>query len=464
MSDSKAIARAQLDATQLDPDHYLLSLVRQAQAKHLISPVEVGRLQRQVAALLEQSLREITGGVSSSVATEVAENALLSLLYQIDAALVACGEPEAALAMLLQRPLAEIRQRGVELVRAALRRARQLHAELLQCKLAIPLQAYHDTIDHALPEFLNRYDAAQAAHLTVASIDYPLAVEIERGNGIFYIVDYLERLRLENSFVQQFPLAAVVRLLTAYSQVYRLDYREALINLCEVVANNAACAALAGADPASLLLTESQLQQLADRLQTAAVSDLTVALARVWRQLPTAEPMLQQYLERYTAKSLLPRLLQMRETGTLDKLALVELPATVDSPLQLFEQAMSEADWRQFWQRLRRCRASASRARLIKQRLRSRQDFVDLLQHDRLSAADYQALFSSLGPLEHALLAEVAFPEELREGSLKALAAQAEASPDWADWQQQYWLQLRQLSASALDEIERALQALLKRG
>jgi hypothetical protein len=51
-----------------------------------------------------------------------------------------------------------------------------------------------------LPIFLKKYNILFEAHNTMASIDYPLAVDDMSLQGVFYIRQYLERLHIESQF------------------------------------------------------------------------------------------------------------------------------------------------------------------------------------------------------------------------------------------------------------------------
>jgi len=59
---------------------------------------------------------------------------------------------------------------------------------------------YNTTIDESSPIFLKKYNILFEAHNTMASIDYPLAVDDMSLQGVFYIRQYLERLHIESQF------------------------------------------------------------------------------------------------------------------------------------------------------------------------------------------------------------------------------------------------------------------------
>ncbi|WP_169834292.1 DUF6179 domain-containing protein [Paenibacillus donghaensis] len=81
---------------------------------------------------------------------------------------------------------------------------KQLYNEVKKNKLDVPVDAYNMTIDESLPVFMKKYGIIFDAHNTMASIDYPLAIDDMRLQGIFYIKQYLERLQMETKFCHFF--------------------------------------------------------------------------------------------------------------------------------------------------------------------------------------------------------------------------------------------------------------------
>lgn len=55
----------------------------------------------------------------------------------------------------------------------------------LKIKLDVPVDAYQMTIDESLPVFMKHYDIIFEAQNTMASIDYPLAIDDIQLQGVF---------------------------------------------------------------------------------------------------------------------------------------------------------------------------------------------------------------------------------------------------------------------------------------
>lgn len=308
-----------LSPSRLDQNHYLQSLVQAGLAAGLIAAETVGQVQLEIVGLLNELVLRRTSGQSSSVRVEAAQNILLSVLYCLDNYLLGQTSPEAALACLQAESVSGMHSLGLEQVRAKLQAARRLWLQARASMLDIPLLAYTDTINQAIPEFLDSYDPMFAAHETMGSLDYPLALPEWRQTGINFLITYLERLQQENLFCATFRVAEVRQLLQRYGHAYGLDYREALINLFEVVANNAVLAVISGENGSPLLVSRGgarrvqvALSGLPEERLSALVNEVAVQISR---DLPTSVAV---YLRRYLATEMLPRLSGVLRDGGIE--------------------------------------------------------------------------------------------------------------------------------------------------
>ena len=126
--------------------------------------------------------------------------------------------------------------------------------------------ALKDTLE-SLRGFPSRYVPRFFAHEVPADIDYPLAQPVpESLQGVDYVNAYLERLLIENRFLQQFDVARCRRLLRAVHP----QYGELILNLFEPVAANAVGCVLAGCDVRSLQLDEAGYARIAEGLAGSA--------------------------------------------------------------------------------------------------------------------------------------------------------------------------------------------------
>jgi len=228
----------------------------------LLTSQEMIRIQHAFMQILQELIKKYTQGESTSVTTETAESILTSIMYATDAYLFSFEEPQQAITYLKTIDVQQIYERGVEKVSQCFGETKQLYKEITANKLVVPVDAYNMTIDESLPVFLRKYGIIFDAHNTMASIDYPLALDDMRLQGVFYMKQYLERLKLENEFCALFDQQELLDLLVHYGRECRFNYRIELFNIYELMLNNAIFSILSGGDPDEIRISQSQYKRL----------------------------------------------------------------------------------------------------------------------------------------------------------------------------------------------------------
>lgn len=184
---------------------------------------------------LADQLGRYTAGQSSSVPEEAAENVLESMLYCVSVELSFQPDPAAALRVVLPD---ELFRRGCERVKGMVSDLKVLYREVLKTRIPTGLIVYNDTLDGAIPAFFKSYDPEYAAHENGALTgfpDYPLLCDDKSRGGILYMKHYLEQLLRENRFCERYRKNYIRAVLTLHGQKHRLDYREMIVNIPELL-------------------------------------------------------------------------------------------------------------------------------------------------------------------------------------------------------------------------------------
>lgn len=216
-----------------------MSLLQEGQRVGFITGQEVYQIQVGIMQVLQQLIRRYTQGESTSVTSETAEGIMVSLMYAMDAYALHFKKPEEAIVHLKSENVKAIHSKGVELLHQYFEEAKQLYQDVKKMKLDVPVDAYNMTIDESLPVFMNNYNIIFEAHNTMASIDYPLAIDDMRLQGVFYIKQYLERLQMETRFCHFFSHQHLMYVLINFGKICRFDFRIELFNIFELMMNNA---------------------------------------------------------------------------------------------------------------------------------------------------------------------------------------------------------------------------------
>lgn len=461
---SNQLARpAVVQAKNLNPEQYLLSLLQAAYYAEKLSRNDLDRIQMQIMDVLKETIIRYTAGESSSVREETAQNLMLSVLYCLDVYCRSIESPEDCLDELKAAGIQAIYHKGVDLVVSMLKNAKEKYVDVLASRLDTPLIAYNDTIDKALPQFFRDYNVFFHAHDTMGDIDYPLACDDTEAQGVCYILQYLEKLALENDFCRLFSGNDMHRLLVSYGRVYRIDYPEYLLNLFEIVLTNAVFSVMLGKG-ARLSITKDECSFLFERLKGQSPEEIAFTLSRaagiLAAELAIGDAKMKEYMQQ-TVKTLAARVHSAVERGGLDNIMITDRTASREPATPVLNQgkSMDNKAFRLLVEEILACRDADTKAGVILAGVQSLTDFVDLLEAECLFGEEYRTLFALLGELELAMLITIAFAEEIRDHRLNLSEAHTLALSAETEWAVQLASFLSGMDSEQLDEIEKLISA-----
>ncbi|MEO3944875.1 DUF6179 domain-containing protein [Gorillibacterium sp. CAU 1737] len=469
LTNRKLSVQGGISKSRLQRNVYTLSLLREALQAGAMTSREVAQIQSDFMVVLQQLIPKYTRGESTSITTEAAESLMTSILYAADAYLFSLVEPERAVEELKTLGASLVYERGVIVVAQCLEETKQLYKEIRATRLDVPIEAYQLTIEEALPVFLRKYGVLFEAHNTMASIDYPLAVDDMKLQGVFYMKQYMERLKLETDFCAGYDLDDLLDLLVHYGQECRFDYRKELLNLFELVLNQAIFSVLSGGSATSIRISEGQFQQLDQRFRScdktqirAAISDAMIKL----RQELGLPPQTQEYLE-WCLEDLVQRVANAAKTNSLRAIILSQREVEEKKSILLsynVEDRMSDLQLRRVLHEIRMEESPENKVRIILARIRSFHDFLDLLDSDSLYGEEYNGLFHAFGEMELAILAKIVFSEELREGFVQIDARLVEHKEYPREWQQAFAHCLQGMEEEKVVAIRRLMDQIKDEG
>ncbi|MHA6529940.1 DUF6179 domain-containing protein [Paenibacillus sp. BAC0078] len=407
---------------RLQRNQYTVSLMNEGLRTGLLSTREVLHIQSGFMQILQELIRKYTRGESTSVTTETAESLLHSIMYAADAYLFSLGEAKQAITSLQTMDVRQIYERGVDKVSQCFEETKQLYKEIMAHKLEVPIDAYNMTLDESLPVFFRKYGILFDAHNSMASIDYPLAVDDMRLQGVFYLRQYLERLKLENGFCAMFDQGELLELLACFGQECRFNYRIELFNMFELVLNNAVFSVLSGGKPDNVRISGIQFKRLEEQFMNLTAPQISAVISGAMERLQQELP-IQQQLKEYMdccRENLVQRIANAAQHGSLQAVIITEREIEAKPGVIFFseEDRMSDVELRRLLHEILACEVKEDKIRLILSSFSSFHDFLDMLEADCLYGEEYDALFDAFGDLELAILAKIVFYEELRSESL----------------------------------------------
>lgn len=410
-------------------------------------------------SILSDLIQRYTQGKSSSVTSDTAERILSSILYAVDANLRRFADPLRAVDYLTTADMRKIYGEGVDLLRQCLDETKRLYTVVKQNKLDVAVEAYHTTIDESLPVFLNQYGILFDAHNTMASIDYPLAVDDIQMEGVFYIREYVERLKMETDFCRLFSQGDLDTLLVHFGQVCRFDYRIELFNIFELVLNNAVFSILSGGDAHKIYISPGQFEALTRRFALASAAQIQTLLHEAADELLSRlninDTQLSDYMHQ-CMRHLAQRAVNAARHNSLETVIIKEMKKKQKSYAISLDNGdqMTDSRFRLLVDRITACEKTEEKVDLIQKNVHSLTDYVDVLNAGCLFGNEFHTLFRSLSHIELAILAKRVFYEDLRDHSCHFSSIVFQEKMPESEWEQHYVVFLQNLGPDRLNAVE----------
>ncbi len=455
------VARGNIRRKNLKQNQYTVSLMNEGLQNGLLNHQEINNIQNSLMIVLQNLIKRYTKGESSSVTTETAESILASMLYAVDSYFFSLGTPEKAMYYLKTGDIQFSYEEGVETVRTCFEESKELYKKVKKNKLNVPVDAYNITIDESLPIFMKKYGIIFDAHNTMASIDYPLAIDDMRLQGVFYIKQYLERLHMETKFCQLFSHGDLLNTLENFGKMCRFDYRIELFNIYELMLNNAIFSALSGGEINQVKISSYQFEQL-ERTFTQVNSDqvdviIREAIGSLLNALNICDPHMRDYMDQYRDQ-LVQRIKNAANARSLQALIITQQEERI-KPVEFslnLEDRLNDIELRKLLAEVMECDKKEEKVQLIKSRLHSLHDYLDVFESDSLYGDEYEALFALFGDMELTILAKNVFYEELRSEFLDFQTIISEARSE-EEWKIHLIEHLQGLNTDRLQNIEKLI-------
>ncbi|WP_188456456.1 DUF6179 domain-containing protein [Virgibacillus oceani] len=436
-------ASGNIRKSYLSHNQYTLSLLNEALRSGMLNSNEVYGIQGQLLVILKKLIGQYTRGKSSSVSTDTAEGIFASILYAIDAYTSQFDDPKEAVIYLKTARINSIYEKGLGLVHDCFRETEQLYKKIHMNQLDVAVEAYNLTISESIPVFLRKYDSIFDAPNTMASIDYPLAIDDMGVQGVFYIKQYLTNLRIETEFCRLFSKVDLQMLLTNYGKVCRFDYRIELFNIFRLVFNNAVFSILSGGNANRLRISENQYNQL-EHLFTQLNDSQThsiiyKAIDQVGCDLNIGESKMKVYMEQ-CGIDLIQMIINASNHDNLQTAVIMEKEIKSKSIVTAFNASdrMSDEHFRLVTEKIMGCKDTTDKVEMILENFHSLYDYIDLMNSNCLLTDDYAALFRTFGDIELAILVKMVFYEEFRDDAVDLSSTAIKEKQAELEWKVQF--------------------------
>ncbi|MDY0406671.1 DUF6179 domain-containing protein [Virgibacillus sp. 179-BFC.A HS] len=269
---------------------------------------------------------------------------------------------------------------------------------------------------------IKKYEVVFDAHNTMASIDYPLAIDDMTIQGVYYLKQYLTYLKIETEFCQMFNQDDLRDLLVNYGRMCGFDYRIELFNIFELVLNNAVFSVLSGELPSRIRISVQQYKEIKNLFSNMSDSQIQLiileAVEKLLHHFNISDSLMSYYIKQ-CGINLAKRLKSVVKHNRLQTVVILEQELKTP-PLTTFNASdrMSDHRFRLLIEKIMNCEKSVDKIDIIRTNFHSLHDYIDILNTDCLLNDEYEELFKTFGDVELAILTKIVFYEELRNNSI----------------------------------------------
>ena len=258
-------------ASNLSKYQYTISLINECVRCEILPKAFLYNVQIKISEILKDLIIRYTKGQSTSVTVEKAEKFIIGIWYTIDAYMKTFENLEIAIDTLKKEEISYIYERGKGVLKEDFKITEKLYEKTLKNQICTDLMAYNTTLS-GIENFFKYYDLEFEPDENAADIDYPLIFDDWDMVGLYYMKNYLWNLYVENEICNKFDNKDIHKILKTYGDIYKIDYRDLLINIFEMTINNAVFSILCNSN--SLEIEKEEFEKLNNNLKKITTEEV----------------------------------------------------------------------------------------------------------------------------------------------------------------------------------------------
>ena len=258
-------------ASNLSKYQYTISLINECVRCEILPKAFLYNVQIKISEILKDLIMRYTKGESTSVTVEKAEKLIIGIWYTIDAYMKTFENLEIAIDTLKKEEISYIYERGKGVLKEDFKITEKLYEKTLKNQICTDLIAYNTTLS-GIENFFKYYDLEFEPDENAADIDYPLIFDDWDMVGLYYMKNYLWNLYVENEICNKFDNKDIHKILKTYGDIYKIDYRDLLINIFEMTINNAVFSILCNSN--SLEIEKEEFEKLNNNLKKITTEEV----------------------------------------------------------------------------------------------------------------------------------------------------------------------------------------------
>ena len=418
---------------------YMINILKWGYLNKKFSENFILEVQRDIGNLLKERIQKYCGSSSTSVTVEMGEQLLDCIYYIIDINFRDDFDMNKSIELIKKNSTKDLLKKGEEKLKTLFEDTKLLYDRVCANRYETELIAYNDTLIKEFGNFFKIYDMKFNAQDIQVSVDYPLIFGDSNLTGIYYIKDYLETLELENKFCNHFEKGEIENLLDINAKIYKLDYRDLLTNIFEIVINNTILSIIVDDEFDDFYLFKEEIKYLKSNLNLSNVNEkVSSAVKKMIEELKIYDEKEIQYIDSYKNR-FINELKSAIRGNCIENLAV-----TCDDYLKhsLNQETL------------------ILKENKLNEEINSFEDFCDILKCDCFYKEEYTILFDSLSQIELALLGKSIFYEEIDIDKFNLLNQIFKDENYNYSWQEEYVEYMKNQEIQKISKIQKEIKKL----
>lgn len=441
---------------------YMVNILKWGYLNKKFSENFILQIQQDIGDLLKERIQKYCGNSSTSVTVEMGEQLLDCIYYIIDINFRDNFDMNKSIELIKKNSIKDLFKKGEEKLKILFEDTKSLYDRVCANKYETELIAYNDTLIKEFGNFFKVYDMKFNAQDIKVSVDYPLIFGDSNLIGIYYIKNYLETIELENKFCNHFEKEEIENLLDINAKRYKLNYRDLLTNIFEIVINNTILSIIVDDEFDDFYIVKEEIKYLKSNLNLSNVEEkVSNAVTKMIQELNIDDEKEIQYIDSYRNR-FVNELKSAIRRNCIENLAVTcddyLKPSLNQERIILKENRLNDEEFRNILNEIEEECDINKKIEIIKEKINSFEDFCDILESDCFYKEEYTVLFDSLSQIELALLGKSIFYEDIDSDKFNLLNQIFKDENYNYSWQEEYVEYMQNQEIQKISKIQKEIK------
>ncbi len=264
----------EFDVSKITKSDYIKSLIDEAERSHAIDSDTVTKIYSSVMDALAALIEQKTSGESYSVTEDTASQLIGTIIANAGEYLISLGDDYYALETLINNDMLELYKLGLLNMRKLLLECVNMLVKIKKTRISLPNRDYNSSIDNKISAAIKNVDEKYCSHIVSLSGMYTPSKRVAARCAPLKIMLYEHYLYYENIFCSHFGKGTELIYYT-YCENFAENPAFAHVNIYKLVLKNATGAVLAGKNPGTLSIDNSDCEKIYDKFSNISPDEFS---------------------------------------------------------------------------------------------------------------------------------------------------------------------------------------------